>query len=120
MRLLLSTLVLAALALPARAQDPLHRYSEAFEQRLDRSQPRLSYDVHVDPADYGAYAVTLTVRNAPDTLRLRLPIWAPGAYRVANFARNLRDLAVTVRGAPVPVSRDDSSAWTARVPRGAT
>ncbi|MDB4899282.1 MAG: hypothetical protein JWN53_1090, partial [Gemmatimonadetes bacterium] len=106
--------------LPARAQDPLYRYSEAFEQRLDRSQPRLSYDVHVDPVDYGAYAVTLTVRNAPDTLRLRLPVWAPGAYRVANFARNLRDLAVTVRGAPVPVSRDDSSAWTARVPRGAT
>jgi predicted metalloprotease with PDZ domain len=119
-RLPVLALALAALALPAGAQDPLHSYSEAFEQRLDRSQPRLSYDVRVDPADYGAYAVTLTVRNSPETLRLRLPIWAPGAYRVANFARNLRDLTVAVNGTAVPVSREDSSAWTASVPRGAT
>jgi predicted metalloprotease with PDZ domain len=115
-RLAATALVVAG---PLAAQDPLRTYSDAFELRLDRTQPELHYDVRVSAGDYSAYGVTLSVRNAPDTLRLRLPIWAPGAYRVANFARNLRDLTVQVNGSAVPVVREDSSTWRAVVPRGA-
>jgi predicted metalloprotease with PDZ domain len=119
-RLIPAALLAVASVSPLRAQDPLRSYSEAFELRLDRTQPELRYDVQVDPADYSAYRVTLTIRNAPDTLNLQLPIWAPGAYRVANFARNVRDLSVQADGGAVRVARDDSSSWRAVVPRGAT
>jgi predicted metalloprotease with PDZ domain len=112
-------LLLAAIPGYLNAQDPLRTYSEAFEQRLAASQPRLAYTVRVDDMERGTYAVSLAVRNAPDTLRLRLPVWAPGAYRLANFAQNLRGMSVQANGRDVAVVREDSATWRAVVPRGA-
>ncbi|HEU4630079.1 MAG TPA: PDZ domain-containing protein [Gemmatimonadaceae bacterium] len=111
--LLAPTLVLPTLA---RAQDPLDHYSDAFETQFAPDQPVLHYTVRVDGADLQQFEVRLDVRGAPDTLVLRLPIWAPGAYRVADFAQYVRDLSATtgedgddalsVRAEP------DSSRWT--------
>ena len=114
---LLALLGVATLAVAAvGAQVPLATYADAFEARRDRSQPTVHYVVRVDPSDRAGYSVELRLRNASDTLRLRMPAWAPGAYRLANFARYVRDLTVTVGGRAVPVTREDSSSWRAVAP----
>jgi predicted metalloprotease with PDZ domain len=119
-RRVLAALVVSAPLLPGAllAQDPLARYSDAFEAQLPVDAPALHYTVHVDPADLGGYAVELRVRNAPDTLRLQLPEWAPGAYRMAGFARYVRDLAMTAGERALRVARTDSSTWVAATPGG--
>lgn len=111
---------LSAAAFPAAAQDPLATYSDAFEAQLTRQQPVIRYAVSVDTADLSAYRVEMRIENAPDTLRLALPIWAPGAYRVPGFSKWLRDLTVTAGPdeRTVSVSATDSSSWRAIVAGG--
>lgn len=127
LRLLSATLLLAP---TLAAQSPLRGYSDAIEARYASDQPEIRYAVTVDPADRTGYAVEMRIGDAPDTLRLAIPIWAPGAYRVAMFARNVRDLTVRVGAGgggadgageerEVPVARVDSSTWRAVVGRGA-
>lgn len=114
------TLLLAALVLPAalRAQDSVATYAEAFESRLHPSQPQLAYVVGVDPADLSAWRMELAVRNAPDTLRLTIAAWAPGAYRLVDWWRQVRDVEVTSGGKPVAVVQEDSLTWRAVVRGG--
>lgn len=107
-----------SLAPAAGAQDPLSRYSDAFEAQVTRTQPVIHYTVAVDPEDLSAYRVEMRVRNAPDTLRFALAIWAPGAYRVPGFSKWLRDLAVRSGDRGVSVSTVDSSSWRAVVEGG--
>lgn len=106
---------------PAAAQDPLATYSDAFEAQLTRRQPIARYTVSVDTTDLSAYRVEMRIDQAPDTLRLALPIWAPGAYRVPGFSKWLRDLTVSVGSdeQPVAVAAVDSSSWRAVVGRDA-
>lgn len=117
-------LLLATTGAPAIAQSPVTSYGDAFEGRAGRTQPEVHYVVHADAADRSGFAVEMRLRNAPDTLRLRIPVWAPGAYRLANFGRNVRDLAVAgADGKAVPVVRevvagDSSSGWRAVVAGG--
>jgi predicted metalloprotease with PDZ domain len=115
MRLATLLPALTLVAAPALAQDPLRTYSDAFEARFDPAQPVLHYTVRVDSADLRQLSVRLDVRGASDTLVLRLPIWAPGAYRVANFAQYVRGLAATDGdgGAALAVRAEpDSARWT--------
>jgi predicted metalloprotease with PDZ domain len=108
-----SFLLALTLATPALAQRPLRTYGDAFEARFDPAQPVLHYTVRVDSADLQQFSVQLDVRGAPDTLVLRLPIWAPGAYRVAGFAQYVRGLAATDGGASLAVRAvPDSARWT--------
>lgn len=112
-------LLLALLAwAPLSAQLPNRGYADAFELRVDRRQPVLLYTVRADAQDLTGFQLRLDVRNAPDTIRFAIPIWAPGAYRVASFHRNLRDVRVTGASGDVPVVREDSSTWRAVVPGG--
>lgn len=111
--------VLAALPLSASAQVPLRTYADAFEMRFDRSQPVLRYVIHADPpVDSVGYSVEIHIRNAGDTIRVASPIWAPGAYRPANFYRFVKNVSVTTGGARVPVAREDSSTWRAVIRGG--
>ena len=114
-------LALLALVLPCalRAQDSISTYAEGFEARLHVTQPQLAYTVRADPADLSAWHLELAVRNAPDTLRLTIPVWAPGAYRLVDFWRQVRDLRVTSGGQAVPVVKEDSVTWRAVVRGGA-
>lgn len=115
-----ATVVLAAPAQAVVAQVPLGGYASAIEGRGGRTQPVVRYVVRADLADRSAFAVEMRVGNAPDTLRLRIPVWAPGAYRLAGFAANVRDLSVSTgaSSAPVGVVREDSATWHAVVRGG--
>lgn len=120
----LLSLPLAAIGAPAAAQSPVTGYGDAFEGRAGRTQPVVHYVVRADAADRSGLAVEVRIRNAPDTLHLRIPVWAPGAYRLANFGRNVRDLTVvgadgrTVAAMREVVAGDSSSGWRAVVPGG--
>jgi len=109
---------LAAPAAPARAQDPITGYSQAFEARFDRTQPVVRYTLHARPStDSLGYAVDMSIRSVRDTLRLAIPLWAPGAYRVAAFHRYVKNVRITTAdGEALPVVREDSSTWRAVVP----
>ena len=113
-------LLIASLLAPALvgAQDSVSTYADAFESRLHPTQPQLAYTVRADPADLSAWRMELAVRNAPDTLRLTIPVWAPGAYRLVDFWRQVRDLQVTSGGRAVPVVKEDSVTWRAVVRGG--
>ena len=119
-------LLLPLFASPLAAQSPVADYGDAIEGRAARAAPVVHYVVRADAADRSAFTVEMRLRNAPDTLHLRIPVWAPGAYRLAWFGRNVRDLTVTgAGGRTVPVAReaiagrppmaavDSSSGWRA-------
>jgi len=102
----------------APAQVPNSNYSDAFELRRDRHQPVLFYTVRVNPTELSGFDVRLDIRNAPDTLKISIPVWAPGAYRVANFYQNIRGFTVSSRGRDVTLAHDDSSSWRAVIQGG--
>ena len=70
------------------------------------------------PSDSLGYAVEMRVWNVHDTLRVATPVWAPGAYRVANFYRYIVNLRISDSSGVVPVVREDSSTWRAVVHGG--
>ena len=119
----LAPLAAALLLAPAAAlaQDPLGHYADAFEPQFDAGQPLVRYTVRVDTANTQQYTVTLHLEQAGDTVRLRLPEWAPGAYRTVHFAQYVHDLSafgpndderLDVRAVP------DSSLWIVRTSNG--
>jgi len=88
--------LLAATSLTAvrlGAQTPLATYADAFETRAGAATPAIRYDVRVDTAT-SRLAIVMHVDRAPATVRIAIPRWAPGAYRLVDFAARLR--AVTV------------------------
>ena len=55
----------------------------------------------------------ITVEHAPgDSVTWQMPRWIPGAYKLVDFARNLRNVrAETLEGTPLPVIRLDLHTW---------
>lgn len=88
-------LAAAALTAGARlaAQAPLATYADAFETRAGAATPAIRYDVRVDTGA-ARLSIVMRVERAPATVRIAIPRWAPGAYRLVDFAARLR--AVTV------------------------
>lgn len=114
--LALAALLLAPASAPApfrplQAQERLATYADAFEARHDRAQPVVRYVVRVAPGDWRRWHVEMHVRATTDTLRLRIPTWAPGAYRTVPFHRYLEGLEVSGARGALPVAREDSSTW---------
>ena len=110
------TLLLTSLG---HAQPPLHTYSDAFEARFDRSQPIVRYVVRaLPPSDSLGYEVEMRIQNAPKTLRVAIPVWAPGAYRVANFYRYVTNLRIFDSTVLTHVIREDNSTWRAAIHSG--
>jgi predicted metalloprotease with PDZ domain len=109
----------ATIASQGEAQTALRTYSDAFEARFNRAQPVMQYTVRaLPPSDSLGYEVELRVSNVHDTLRVASPVWAPGAYRVANFYRYIANVRISDSSGVVPVVREDSSTWRAVVHGG--
>lgn len=73
----------------------------------------LHYELSIPrPADQYVH-VTLTVREPPGRkLRVAMPAWAPGSYKIRDFARHVYDLeAQRPDGTRVPVTRHDKQSW---------
>jgi predicted metalloprotease with PDZ domain len=98
MRLTFPVLAAAVLAAaPLTAQVPLRDYADAFETRAGTTTPDISYDLHVDTAR-SRLVVVMHVERGPQSVRIAIPRWAPGAYRLVDFAARLRNVTVLTAG----------------------
>ena len=104
-RLLFALLSAASVAAPASlaAQTPLGSYADAFETRAAANTPVIRYDVRVDTAR-SRLIVVMRIERAPATVRLAIPRWAPGAYRLVDFAARLRSVTVVTSAGERPVA----------------
>lgn len=95
MRLTLAFVSVASLiaAGALAAQVPLGGYADAIESHAVASTPDITYDVHVDTAR-SRLSVVMRVARGPASMRIAIPRWAPGAYRLVDFAARLRNVAV--------------------------
>lgn len=117
-RLITFALAVALVAPRLSAQQRLQNYGQAIQAQHDRTQPVVRYVIRVDTTDLTGWSVELHLRNVPDTIRLALPVWAPGAYRVVDFARNIQSLTARVGDRVVPVTPDGASRWRIVAPSG--
>jgi len=95
MRIPFAVLAAASLtgAVRLAAQTPLATYADAFETRAGAATPAIRYEVRVDTVA-SRLSIVMHVERSPATVRIAIPRWAPGAYRLVDFAARLR--AVTV------------------------
>jgi predicted metalloprotease with PDZ domain len=96
-----SALLLATARLGA--QTPLGTYADAFETRAGAGTPIIRYEVRVDTAA-SRLAIVMHVERAPASVRIAIPRWAPGAYRVVDFAARLRAVTVVTAAGERPVA----------------
>jgi predicted metalloprotease with PDZ domain len=102
--LLAAAALLPAAPAAAHAQQPNATYADAFDVPRRRTDPQAFYTVRVDPADLAGYTVTYELRRASDAaapaapLVLAMPRWAPGAYRLAEFAGYAQGLRASTDG----------------------
>lgn len=73
---------------------------------------RLRYHLAMPQPHCHLFHVRLAVANAPGpTLDLKLPAWAPGAYKLVDNARNLRALVAEGPEGALRVDRIDLHTW---------
>src|SRR5262245_58406066 len=75
--------------------------------------PPIAVRYAVDATDglKGRLKVTMRIDNAPDDLEVKMPVWAPGSYRLQNFNKNVVDLKASVGGKDVAVTTPDDQTW---------
>jgi len=84
-----------------------------------QSPPDISYTIRATPpTDSLGYHVTMVITHAPRRLRVAMPVWAPGAYRIANFARFVTHLTAKDDVQSLAVVRNTPSEWRVDVPNG--
>lgn len=104
-RLIAIALVLLAAALPAASQ----------EARKD-DLLRLAFAVDLSRPESGAIRITLTLsNNDQETVRLAIPAWAPGAYRIREYHKDVKEFrAADPSGKKLDVTRLDDLTWGVR------
>jgi predicted metalloprotease with PDZ domain len=115
-RFLLVSLMLLAGSTGLTAQNPLRHWTDAIDARFTVRQPVLSYRLRVDSADRSGFDVSMTVRNAPDTVLLAMAAHPEYDDRYWRFVRDVR--AEGVRGNAV-VSKVEDPVWRVVAPGGA-
>jgi predicted metalloprotease with PDZ domain len=91
-----------------------------FAAGLDAQQYRIEYTIAMpDPASH-LYAITLFVGGLTGrAVDLQMPVWSPGRYARADFAKNVQDFAVASSdGKPMRWDKTNGSRW--RVAPGAS
>ena len=69
--------------------------------------------LQVEIADLHAhlFGIELTIAKPAATQLVELPVWIPGSYLVREFSKNLRHLAASQRGEPLPLLQLDKHRW---------
>ncbi|HVE40945.1 MAG TPA: PDZ domain-containing protein [Planctomycetota bacterium] len=80
--------------------------------------PRLSisYTVDVSAPETGKIRVTMNVRNnVDDDVPVSIPAWAPGAYRIVTYAKQVSNIEASTRdGKKLEVVTVDDQTWTVK------
>ncbi|HEX7898051.1 MAG TPA: PDZ domain-containing protein [Planctomycetota bacterium] len=85
-------------------------------------KPSTSFAVAVADPESGSIKVEMTVTGVvEDEVRLALPAWAPGAYRVVTYAKALKNFsAVGPGGAALETKAVDEQTWAVSTKRAAS
>jgi len=98
--LLFSLLLIAGL--PAQSQDSIPRLS-------------VSYSVDVSNPETGKIRVVMTVRNnVEQDVDVSIPAWAPGAYRIVKYCKQVWNLEAAKDGQKLDVVSVDDQTWTVK------
>ena len=85
--LVLNLAVLVGLPGSALAQNPLGKFTDAFEARYSSHQPVLAYTLRVDSTDLSGFAVEIRIRSAKSmrsAVRLMSTVGSRVAWRMAS------------------------------------
>jgi predicted metalloprotease with PDZ domain len=86
--------------------------------------PRLAVAFVVDVRDpeAGKIQVAMTVsQNTDDVVKMAIPAWAPGAYRIVKYGKAVWNVAATGKGgAGLEVSSVDDQTWSVKTGRAST
>lgn len=76
--------------------------------------PDISYELGMSRPTTKLFEVTMNVSNiTTPQLRVQFPVWVPGAYRIVDAARNIREFrASTPTGQTLPVTKSFTNEWT--------
>lgn len=83
--------------------------------------PEVLFEVDVTRPESGRISVSMTIRTPgpPGQMRVSMPAWAPGAYRIVKYARAVALVAARDgRGRPLPVTPVDDQTWSFRTADG--
>ncbi len=85
-------------------------------------RPSTSFAVAVADPESGSIQVEMTVTGViEDEVRLALPAWAPGAYRIVTYAKAVKHLAAKgPDGKPLELKAVDEQTWALRSGRAAS
>jgi predicted metalloprotease with PDZ domain len=85
--------------------------------------PRLSiaYEVAVADPQSGSISVTMDVRqNVEDEVRVSIPAWAPGAYRIVKYAKAVKEVRANRGDEALEVTAGDDQTWKIKAKRAGT
>ena len=76
------------------------------------AQPAIAYRVEFLDPGLHVYHVTMTVQSLdPGKHRLRLPVWTPGSYQVADFSGNLFGVIGEFQNQPLNLTQTAKNRW---------
>ena len=106
MRPRLGALLLLVLSSALRAQDAAPRLSTDFE-------------VAIPDPESGSIRVAMSVsQNVDDEVRVAIPAWAPGAYRIVKYGKAVKSVrATSASGGDLPVTPVDDQTWAIKTGR---
>ena len=68
------------------------------ENQIPAQGVRIEYRLTIENPNLHIYTVEMDIRGIrEDTLSVAMPAWAPGAYRIRNYARNVQDFQARTR-----------------------
>ncbi len=84
------------------------------------AQSPIAYTLTIDPGDLSRFSVALFVPAdavAAGQVRLSIPDWAPGAYRLTGAWKSISDVrALDAAGTPLPMRKDGDLDWVIDAP----
>jgi len=94
--------------------------SAAAAQEKKDELTRVAYAVNVSNPEGGTVRVDMAVTHSDgDEVRVAIPAWAPGAYRIVRYCKDVRDVrAADAAGGKLDVESLDEQTWKVRT-RGA-
>ncbi len=90
--------------------------SAAAAQEKRDELTKVAYAVDVSNPEGGTIRVEMAVtNNFDDPVRVAIPAWAPGAYRIVRYCRDVKDVrAADPKGAKLDVRAVDEQTWEVR------
>ena len=118
LRLPLATLALViVLATPGASQtEPVYAAN-----RIPPNGVGIAYELTIDEPNGNLYKVDIEIRGIPDeAVRLAMPAWAPGAYRIVDYARNVQNFRARAisDGGELEWEKTDKQTWEVRKAAG--